>query len=288
MTEKNRRVADLTYYPIKSCAGIHAHRVEIGARGILHDRDWLVVENSTNEPITQREYPKMALIKASVSREDEAISSDSSETLQLSAPGMTPLKIDVRQELGTSVLPISVWKADCFALEQGKAASQWLSSYLGGDLRLLRISEQAEHGRAVIPKDNYDGQMSVAFADMFPFLLISTASLEELNGRLDKPIAMNRFRPSIVIDGCEPFEEDKWRSIRIGPIRMLIDSPCARCVLVTIDQETAEKGLEPLKELAKFRKQDGNKTMFGQYGIHLDNGAISCGDEVLIETWKDQ
>ncbi len=291
MAESTRRVVELTYYPIKSCAGVHSDRLDVGSRGFLYDRDWLVVD-SKNEALTQREYPKMAMIKAAVSNNGSFSHTGNGEPvggmLELNAPSMPPLHVDVLRESGKEELPVTVWKADCFAFDQGDAASKWLSTYLDAEVRLLRVSEQPDHGRTVKVKGEFKGEKQVAFADMFPFQLISAASLEELNRRLEKPLAMNRFRPSIVIDGCEPFEEDRWREIRVGSIRMIIDSPCARCVLTTIDQESGEKGVEPLRELSKFRKEeDGNKTLFGQYAIHLENGAIACGDELVVESWKE-
>jgi uncharacterized protein YcbX len=121
----------------------------------------------------------------------------------------------------------------------------------------------------------------VSFADGFPFLLISDASLADLNQRLEQPVPMNRFRPNLVVSGCEAFAEDGWQSIRIGSIGFRVVKPCDRCVITTVDQTQGIRGKEPLLTLAQYRRWDG-KIWFGQNLIHEQLGMLKVGDSVEI------
>jgi uncharacterized protein YcbX len=122
----------------------------------------------------------------------------------------------------------------------------------------------------------------VSFADAFPFLLISESSLTDLNSRLATALPMNRFRPNLVVAGGTPFQEDEWNRITIGPIAMRVVKPCGRCVITTTDQMTAERGKEPLRTLATFRRQDG-EVMFGQNVVHEAQGQLRLGDPVVLQ-----
>jgi len=122
----------------------------------------------------------------------------------------------------------------------------------------------------------------VSFADAFPLLLIAQSSLDELNSRLATPVPMRRFRPNLVVEGCEPFAEDTWKEIRIGNVPLHVVKPCARCVVTTVDTRTGEKGEEPLRTLATFRSV-GNKVMFGQNLLHAANGTLRVGDTLVVQ-----
>jgi uncharacterized protein YcbX len=121
----------------------------------------------------------------------------------------------------------------------------------------------------------------VSFADAFPFLLISEESLADLNAKLARPLPMNRFRPNLVIAGGEPYVEDTLERFEIDGIRFRVVKPCDRCVVTTTDQETTERGVEPLRTLATYRKVDG-LVMFGQNVVHLGTGRLSVGAPVLV------
>ena len=122
----------------------------------------------------------------------------------------------------------------------------------------------------------------VGFADGYPLLLISEASLADLNSRLATPLPMNRFRPNIVVTGCEPYAEDTWQRIQIGGLGFDIVKPCARCATTTTDQATGARGKEPLKTLATYRDGPDSGPLFGQNVIHAGVGAIRVGDEVEV------
>lgn len=276
------KVASLHFYPIKSCAGIDLDRAEIDERGIKDDRRWLIVDKSYSF-LTQRDLPRMCLIKARV-----IVSNGSNRRqLELSAPEMPPLtvpEVNTPEPGGEQEHQVKIWKDECLAIDQGSESAGWLREYLGREVRLVRISENDK--RAVTPKQKEFAPGPLAFQDGYPFLIISEASLEDLNRRLDEPfcsqpLPMNRFRPNIVVSGVERFEEDTWRKIKIGGITFQVDKPCPRCVITTINQTSAHPSNEPLKTLATFRLK-GNEIWFGQNAIHLNSGTISINDEIEI------
>ncbi len=123
----------------------------------------------------------------------------------------------------------------------------------------------------------------MAFADGFPFLLISQASVDELNRRLADPVPADRFRANIVVDGCEAHAEDGWSGLTIGGIEFRVAKPCARCVVVTTDQDDGTRSAEPLRTLATYRTEN-NKVLFGQNLLHRGAGALSVGDEIHPNT----
>jgi len=122
---------------------------------------------------------------------------------------------------------------------------------------------------------------NVSFADAFPFLLLSEGSLSDLNRRLETPLPIERFRPNIVVSGCEPYAEDGWQQVRIGKVVFRVAKPCARCVITTTDQTSGERGPEPLRTLAQFRQKDG-KILFGQNLVHEGRGILRVGENVEV------
>ncbi|MBX9669562.1 MAG: MOSC domain-containing protein [Candidatus Obscuribacterales bacterium] len=276
MTDPKLTVSSLHYYPVKSCAGIDIDAAQIVDRGIKDDRGWLVVDDD-GKFITQREIAKMALIKATV------VGGDHERGLHLEGPGMPSLVVlesaALTDDDDRCKCRVTVWNDTCTAVDQGHPASEWLSRFLETPAHLVRMYEQEV--RKVRSESESATPSQVSFQDGFPLLVISTASLADLNSRLEEALPMNRFRPNIVVDGAQPFEEDQWLSIRIGDIVFEMDSPCSRCVITTIDQSLAVAGKEPLKTLASFRRE-GKQVMFGQNAIHLNNGTIKINDTVEI------
>jgi len=261
------QVSVLNYYPIKSCGGIPLSSASIGARGILHDREWMVV-TTDNWFLTQRECPRMALIHPEVTADDHLI---------LRAAGQDPLVVVVCRKGQTRM--VAIWEDTCLAIDHGDEAAEWLSTFLGLPCRLVRIAD--EFTRKVSRKYAQRENDQVGFAGRFPFLLTSEASLADLNSRLSSPLPMNRFRPNIVLRGCAPYAEDTWKKIRIGDIEFAVVKPCARCIITTIDQQTAQIGKEPLKTLATYR-HTARGVVFGQNLIHSSTGIIRVGDTVEV------
>ncbi len=179
---------------------------------------------------------------------------------------------------------MDIWRSKGVqAIDQGDTAAKWFSDWLGTSVRLVHMA--AGYLRKLNEKYAINNDDHTGFADGYPILLTSEESLEDLNMRLDTPVPMNRFRPNIVVKGCEPFAEDTWGRIRIGKIEMAVVKPCARCVVTTIDKDTLQKSKEPLKTLASYRTQEGG-AMFGQNVIPLNEGRLRLGMNVEILSIK--
>lgn len=260
------QVRELHYYPVKSCKGTVLGEAVIGKRGIVNDRIMMVVD-AEQRFMTQREHPRMALIAPFLE----------GDTLTLTTPDRETLHIRCTSEGPRS--EVIVWRDRCAAIDQGEKVAQWLTGFLGTPCRLVRIAEDFVRpvDRAYAPRP--DDQ--VGFADAYPFVLISEASLADLNGRLESPLPMNRFRPNIVVRGCDAYAEDRWRRTRIGEILFHVVKPCSRCATTQTDQLTAARAQEPLKTLATYRRV-GSDVFFGQNLVHEGAGQIRVGDRVEL------
>ena len=172
----------------------------------------------------------------------------------------------------------SVWKDECAVLDEGHEAAAWFSDYLGVGARLVRLADDDARPLGTTAAQPGD---RVSFADAYPFLLISEASLDGLNRRLSLPVPMDRFRPNIVVEGCGAHAEDQWRHVRIGEVDFRVAKPCSRCVITTTNQQTGESGREPLRTLATYRLEDG-EILFGQNLVHGGRGEVGVGDDVVV------
>ncbi len=259
------RVSELAIYPVKSLAGIALQSASVERFGLANDRRWMVVD-ADGRFLTQRQHARMCLIQP-VLQGDE---------LRLRAEGMPDLT--VLHPAGRNKRRVTVWDDQCNALDCGDEAAAWLSRFLTIDCRLVYFP--ADEVRAVDPRYARPGDRT-AFSDGFPLLLISQASLDDLNSRLDIPIVMARFRPNLVVQGCAAFAEDDWQEMRIGDLRFRIVKPCSRCTIPGIDPATGERGPEPLRTLAGYRKRD-DKIFFGQNVIADGRGEIRVGMNVEL------
>ena len=260
-------VASLHVYPVKSCRGIALERATIERRGIRHDRRWMVVDPA-GQFLTQRAHPRLSLVDT---RLDDAF-------LTLSAEG--------RGEVRVPLLPaasarrrVTVWGSDVLAASCGEEVDEWLTRHLGVPAALVFMPDDTE--RPVDPQYARPGDL-VGFADGYPVLLATTASLGDLNSRLSAAVPMNRFRPNVVLAGTEPWAEDTWTSVRLGQVSMRVAKPCGRCVMITVDQDTGERGEEPLQTLVTFRKQ-GSSVCFAQNCVPDTLGVVAVGDTVEVE-----
>lgn len=235
--------------------------------GLKNDRRMMVV-TPEGRFLTQREYPKLALVTPTLI----------GRKLSLAAPGMNELKLDV-QEKGP-VRPVSIWKSDgVAAVDQGDLAAQWFSAWLGIAARLVHMAEG--YKRSLDPEYAITPTDHTGFADGYPILLASEESLSDLNSKMEHPIPMDRFRPNLVVSGGDPFEEDEWKRIRIGESELAVVKPCGRCVVTTIDKQTLATSREPLRTLSTYRKRNG-KVMFGQNAIPLNAGWLEVGMVIEI------
>lgn len=256
----------LFVYPVKSAAGSPVPAWPVDEFGLRHDRRWMIVDGRGRQ-VTQREHPRLALVRPAIQ----------SERLRITGPGIAPLDLPLEPE-GAANATAVVWGEVCAGLSMGKPAACWFSDFLGIPCDLVYMPSATV--RPADPAYAPPG-VRVSFADAFPFLLISQESLDDLNSRMPGPLPMNRFRPNLVIAGGEPYMEDRLHSFRIGGFEMRAVKPCDRCVLTTIDQATGGRGSEPLRTLATYRKVEG-KVFFGQNVVHLSPGRLRVGDPVLV------
>lgn len=263
------RLSNLTYYPIKACRGFDVTESRVERMGLADDRRMMVV-TLKGEFLTQREHPKLALVTPVLN----------GGSLMLSAPKVESLRVGLRKS--GRVMPVNIWKSrGVSAIDQGDRAAEWLSSWLGASVRLVHFADGFK--RRLDPEYAVSDKDHTGFADGYPILIIAEESLRDLNSKLDasSPLPMNRFRPNLVVKGCEPFAEDTWKRIRIGEVEMALVKPCPRCVVTTIDKDTLEKNKEPLKTLNKYRMQEGG-VMFGMNVIPLGEGELRVGMNVEI------
>ncbi len=259
------RVSELAIYPVKSLAQLSMDQLRVERTGFAFDRRWMVVDED-GLMITQRKKARMSLIQPQ----------PYDKGLRLQASDMPDLNVFCASD--SPRRSVTVWDDSCMALDCGDEAGAWLSRFL--DIRCRLVFFPEDEVRQVDPTYAQPGDRT-AFSDGFPILLISQASLDDLNRRLARPVDMRRFRPNLVVSGCEPFAEDNWKQIRIGGIIFRIVKPCSRCVIPNIDPDTAEKSAEPTRTLSRFRLQD-KKILFGQNVIAESQGELECGMPVEI------
>lgn len=270
---KRITLTQINIYPIKSTRGISLAMGTIDKRGLQFDRRWMIVD-AEGVFITQREYPRLALISTALA----------GDAIAISAPGMPVLQLPVKRADAVA-RRVRVWSDIVTAADMGDDAAAWCSRFLGADCRLVFMPDSSVRkvdGRYAVNSENH-----VSFTDGYPFLLISEESLSDLNSRMTKPVPMNRFRPSLVVAGCCPFAEDDWDIIHIGDVVFHVAKPCARCAITTVDQSAGTTGREPLATLATYRKRKGH-VYFGQNLIHASEGTIRLGDIVHVEHMKMQ
>ncbi|MCE6988132.1 MOSC domain-containing protein [Dyadobacter sp. CY323] len=262
------QLSEIWVYPVKSLSGIRLTEAEVLERGLKYDRQWMIVDDN-NVFITQRVFHKMALIDVSLEETGMRFSNRLEEDNEVFVP--------FNPETNETVT-VKIWEAWVDAVTVSPDADKWLSKELGQSLRLVMMPTSTE--RKVPVKYAKNGE-NVGFADDFPYLIISQASLDDLNTRLLEPVAMKRFRPNFVVAGTMPFEEDQWKKISIGGLDFELLKPCARCVLTTIDPVTAQKGKEPLKTLSTYRMFN-KKILFGQNVVATSFGTVKEGDTVTV------
>jgi uncharacterized protein YcbX len=277
-------LTELNLYPIKSCAGIALREATITEAGLMsehiYDREWMVVD-AQGEFLTQREHPKMALIKPRIK----------ADTLELRAPGMLILDIllDLPDPDNAPTLNVKVWDDTVKAYDCDDTTALWFSNFLGVTCRLVRFHPHAQ--RMANTEWTNGVEAPTLFSDGYPMLVISEASLADLNEKLTAQgrdaLPMNRFRPNIVINGVDAFEEDHAESFSIGDALLKPVKPCPRCPIPSIDQGIGEAGPDPLDILQTYRvnpKVDGG-IAFGMNAILLDGEGqvLRVGQEIGIK-----
>ena len=266
---KELRLTQITIYPVKSLGGISLTSTIAEQRGLRYDRRWMLVDEQ-NKFITQRENPSMALIGM---RLDE-------NGFELFHKHFSENKIFIPFSISHGkALKVIVWDDECDALHWNEEADQWLSSTLNMNCKLVFMPDNSYR---FVDTNFAKNKEITSFSDGYPFLIIGTESLNDLNSKLEKPVPMNRFRPNFVFEGGSAFEEDQWLKFKIGDVNFRGVKQCGRCAITTIDQDDATQSKEPLKTLSKYRTKK-NKVLFGQNLLTDKGGKISVGDKLIVE-----
>lgn len=276
-------ITTLTLYPVKSCAGIALQEASATPAGLrhqhVHDREWMVVD-SEGQFLSQRSHPAMALIVPELQ----------ADTMILRAPDMPQLEIPTTYDgNSTSTMTVTIWDDSVTAHDCGDGAASWFSQMLGLSCRLVRFDPEVK--RLASKKWTNDADVPTRFSDGFPMLLISQGSLDDLNQKLQAQgrtaLPMNRFRPNIVIDGVEAFEEDFAATIQAGQARLELVKPCTRCPMPSIDQATGKYGPDPMDILQTYRANPrvNDAVTFGVNAILLEgeNAVLRVGQEIDVE-----
>lgn len=268
-------LAGIFIYPVKSLGGISLPAAELTARGLRHDRRWLIVDER-NRFMTQREHADMALLAVEPAYNGFLLR-------HRQRPELLPLYIPFEAQPDKTLF-VTIWDDMVWAWRGTPEADAWLSEALGQPCKLVYMSDMVR--REVEPDKpelNPAGTV-VSFADGYPYLLATEESLAKLNAQLAEPVPMNRFRPNLVVAGLPtPDADDAWRNFQIAGQPFRAVRGCGRCVMTTIDQATSQKSPlgEPLRTLATYRKQ-GSKIMFGQNVTGPATGRLRVGDVVEL------
>jgi uncharacterized protein len=262
-------ISELAVYPLKSARQQRQDFLEFDTQGPRHDRRWMLVD-AAGKFVTQRTHPRMSLLSAVVE----------GEGLRLGAPGRPDF---LAQRQGEETLVVQVWDDRVQAWQVSAGADAWCSDFLGMPARLVVMPPTAE--RVVSPPHAGPGHRT-AFSDGFPLLLVTQPSLDALNAKLSSAVDWRRFRPNVVVAGDMPAHaEDGWKRLRVGEIELAVVKPCSRCVIPSIDPETAVKNSQILTVLRSYRAREDGKTYFGQNVIITrcpDNARLCVGDVVQV------
>jgi uncharacterized protein len=271
----NAQLLSIHVHPVKAFRGLAPREAEVEPWGLAGDRRWALVDDG-GKVLTQRQQPRLAQAAAELLPGGGVV---------LSAPGMDPLTVPVPESAETITLDIFGDKVEGVPAAEA-AAHAWCSEYLGVRTRLVHMDDPATR-RPVEPEYALPGE-TVTFADGYPLLLVSAASLDALNSLISEgphaaegPLPMNRFRPNVVVGGTDAWAEDGWSLLAIGDVTFRVAKTCGRCVVTTTDQATGVRGKEPLRTLGRHR-HFGSKLVFGQNLVPRSRGTIRVGDPVRI------
>lgn len=266
------KLSELYIYPVKSLAGIKLNTSKLTPFGLEHDRRWMIVDKE-GKFLSQREVAKMATIQTAIVEGKLILAYKQSE---ITVPTVNNQSQQIR---------VTVWKDTFMASHVSKEVDDWLSEILDQTCQLVYMHKEVKRQ---VDLDFAPKGQNVSFADGFPILVISQASLDDLNSRLDKPVNINRFRANIIVTGTEAFAEDNWHNLSINTIDYQAVKTCSRCIMPSINQQTGHQDkVKMLATLNSYRKVD-NKIKFGQNLIYknveiINQQSISCGDEIKLK-----
>ncbi len=241
------RVTHLFVYPIKSLRGISLKTVVVTPFGLLHDRRFMLTR-SDGTFITQRFYPELAVFDVEMNDDQIVVTHPDGSSIQIPVTGGAAVNIRA-----------TIWDDVVDARVGFPEADSFFSDHMREPLRLVWMPETTHRQTDLAYSEEGD---RVSFADGYPILLVGQPSMDDLNTRLEIPLPINRFRPNIVVEGCDPWSEDSWTRVQVPGAALRLVKKCYRCVVTTTDQRSGERSKEPLATLATFRKE-GNKVWFG-------------------------
>ncbi len=262
-------LSEIWIYPIKSMGGISLSSSPVKPKGLQYDRRYMLV-NDQGEFMSQRKLPMLALFKLSIAANGFRVTFGTDSIMLPFAPKPCDRNMEV-----------TIWEDTVRAHTVSDSANQWFSERLKTDCKLVYFPE--ENTRVVDRQYAANGEQ-VSLADGYPFLIIGQSSLNALNSKMTEPVPMNRFRPNFVFAGGVPFEEDSWKNFTIGTNRFTGLKRCGRCVLTTVNQDTAQRGIEPLHTLSKFRKS-GNSVQFGLNLVAVDFFEVKVGEKIAVDSF---
>ncbi|WP_117235114.1 hybrid-cluster NAD(P)-dependent oxidoreductase [Vibrio maerlii] len=265
------QLSQINIYPVKSIAGISLSNAWVERQGLSFDRRFMLAL-ADGSMVTARKYPQMVKVQASLI----------SDGVVFTFPTKEPLRIRY-QDFKLQPTSATVWKDQFEAYTTIDEADDWFTEVIGQRVELLYCGEQSNRIREKLGHN-------VSFADGYPLLIISQASLDELNKRSPELHTMDQFRTNLVVSGDEPFIEDSWKRIKIGEVEFEAIKPCERCILTTVDVKKGEfrSSKEPLNTLSQFRANERGGVFFGQNLVAKNEGMIRAGDKVEVLEYKDK
>lgn len=262
-------LSEIAVYPLKSGRGLSPDEANVTPKGFDFDRQWMLV-TPAGTMHSQRTLPAMATLETELTERECIIRLPNGESIHLPLSGVQG-----------APKAVELWGQPIDALHLDQNYDRLLSEFLGTACELVYLP----HSSARPLDPDYAEGATVGFSDGFPFLVATTASLTQLNEKLETPIPINRFRANLIIDGADPFAEDRWKTIKIGPAIFSLVKPCTRCTIITTDQQTGERNSEPLKALNEFRMLKSpkiNGVIFGENAITDYSGSLKVGMPVEI------
>lgn len=274
------KISELYIYPVKSLGGMKLNTSQLSPFGLKHDRRWMIVDEN-GKFISQREVHNMATINTAIKDNKLVLSHNNSE---ITVPSTNEYGSETGGETSRQIM-VTIWDDSFKATHVSTQVDKWLTNILGQDCRLVymddNVQRQIDIGFA--PK----GQ-NVSFADAYPILVISQASIDDLNARLETKVNVNRFRANIIVSGTTPHAEDDWQELSINSIEYKAAKLCSRCIMPSINQKTGKQDqVKMLAVLNQYRKID-KKIKFGQNLIYkslenINEQWISCEDEIILK-----
>lgn len=263
--EHKHTVKELWIFPIKSIGGMRVDSAMALPEGFQNDRRWMLIDEN-GQFVTQREHFNLSTFSSTIA-DNKLIISHNGDTIDTPLDQITPDPIRVQ-----------VWSSKLKAQEVSPDISNWFSTKLSMKVSLVKMTDISKRPKPLFVPPY---KTTLSFADGYPYLILGEESMNELNSKLDQPVLADRFRANIITSSSIAHEEDEWKELNAGNAQLKVIKPCARCVMITVNQQTGETGKEPLKTLAGYREKR-NKIYFGANAICTKDGMISVGDSLEL------